>query len=83
MRTTVDLPDDLFRELKAVAARRGISLKEIVRIAFEEELRKVKRSSGRRVKFPILSSRQPATLNLTNAEIDALVDVNFHLPSHR
>jgi len=39
----------------------GISLKEIVRSAVEEELRKVERSSGRRVQFPILSSPQPAT----------------------
>jgi metal-responsive CopG/Arc/MetJ family transcriptional regulator len=69
MRTTIDLPDALFRELKAVAARRGISLKEIVRAAVEQELRK-ERTSGRRMKFPILSSRQPGTLNPTNARIE-------------
>lgn len=73
MRTTVDLPDPLFRELKAVAARRGTSLKEVIRKAIEQEIRAGEGKSGKRVKFPVLSSRQPATLNLTNAEIDDLL----------
>lgn len=30
MRTTIDLPDDLFRRVKAVAALRGLKLKELV-----------------------------------------------------
>lgn len=70
MRTTVDLPDPVFRELKAVAARRGDSLKNVIRAAVENELRKSEGKSGRRVKFPLLSSRQPGRLNLTNAEIE-------------
>jgi hypothetical protein len=73
MRTTVDLPDPVFRELKAVAARRGTSLKEIVRLAVEEEIRKAERPRGRRLKFPILTSRQPGVLNLTNAEIEDIL----------
>lgn len=70
MRTTIDLPDDLFRELKAAAARRGASLKTVIRIAVEEEIRKSDRKTGRRVKFPVLRSTQAGVLNLTNAEID-------------
>jgi hypothetical protein len=72
MRTTIDLPDPVFRELKAVAARRGTSLKDIVRKAVEEEIRKTERSAGRHVKFPLLASKEPGTLDLTNAEIDDL-----------
>jgi hypothetical protein len=53
MRTTVDLPDPVFRELKALAARRGTSLKEIVRLAVEEEIRKAERPRGRSLRFPI------------------------------
>jgi len=68
-----DMPDALFRELKAVAARRGTSLKEIIRLAVEEEIRKAERPVGRRLKFPILSSREPGVLNLTNAEIEDLL----------
>ncbi|HEX3681311.1 MAG TPA: hypothetical protein VHU83_02130 [Bryobacteraceae bacterium] len=72
MRTTIDLPDPLFRELKAVAARRGTSLKTVIQTAVEEELRKAERKSARRLKFPLLSSHEPGSLNLTNAEIDDL-----------
>lgn len=70
MRTTVDLPDPLFRELKAVAARRGASLKDVIRGAVEEEVRKSERKTGRRAKFPFLASDEPGTLDLTNAEIE-------------
>jgi hypothetical protein len=72
MRTTIDLPDAVFRELKAVAARRGTSLKEVVLKAVEEEIRTAERKNGRRVKFPLLSSKEPGTLHLTNAEIEDL-----------
>ncbi len=30
MRTTLDLPDPLFRELKALAARRGVAMKDLI-----------------------------------------------------
>lgn len=73
MRTTIDLPDPLFRELKAVAARRGTSLKAVVRAAVEEEIRSTKGKAGRKLKFPLLSSCEPGSLNLSNAEIDDLL----------
>jgi hypothetical protein len=80
MRTTVDLPDPLFRELKAFATRNGSSLKVVIRHAVEAELGKSKGHMGHRVKFPVLPSRKPESLNLTNAEIKIfLPDVNVWL----
>ena len=38
MKTTIELPDDLFREAKATAALRGSALKEFVREALAEKL---------------------------------------------
>lgn len=38
MKTTIELPDDLFREAKATAARRGTALRQFVREALEEKL---------------------------------------------
>jgi len=38
VKTTIDLPDELFREVKATAARRGIALRELVRQALVEKL---------------------------------------------
>lgn len=72
MRTTVDLPDPLFRELKATAARRGTSLKNVIRAAVEHEIHKDGRPS-RRLKFPLRPSRAPGVLNPTNADIEAFL----------
>jgi Ribbon-helix-helix protein, copG family len=72
VRTTIDLPDPLFRELKAVAARRGTSLKVVIRSAVEEEIRKGVLKAGNKLKFPLLPSDEPGSLNLTNAEIEEL-----------
>lgn len=38
MRTTIDLPDNLFRQVKARAAVRGLKLKEYVAAALERSL---------------------------------------------
>jgi hypothetical protein len=73
MRTTIDLPDPLFRELKALAAKRGLSLKTVIQAAVEDEVRKVGKRSGRNVQFPILPSRKPGILNLSNADLDDLL----------
>lgn len=38
MKTTIELPDALFRAAKAMAARRGTTLKEIITHALEREV---------------------------------------------
>jgi hypothetical protein len=59
--------------LKAIAARRGTSLKNIIRAAVEGEIRKAQSKATRKVKFPLLPSKEPGTLNLTNADIEDLL----------
>jgi hypothetical protein len=39
MRTTIDLPDPLFRRVKATAAARGLKLKDLVITALEAAIR--------------------------------------------
>ena len=74
MRTTVDLPDPMFRRAKALAALRGTSLKEIIQRALERELEHAtEKQKQKRVKLPLIRSKEPGTLNLTNAEIDEIV----------
>jgi hypothetical protein len=46
MKTTVDIPDALFREVRAFAARQGVSLKTVM----ERALRELLRGPGRNVK---------------------------------
>ncbi|NQX00328.1 hypothetical protein HQ447_06680 [bacterium] len=38
MRTTIDIPDPLFREVKATAARKGLLLKEFITAALIREV---------------------------------------------
>ena len=74
MRTTLDLPDDTFREFKALAARQGVTVRSILRRAVENELKRLETAPGRRrIQFPILESKEPASLDLTNAEIEELL----------
>lgn len=73
MRTTVELPDPLFREVKAAAARRGTSLKVFIRSALEKELQAAAPAGARRIEFPLLKSSQPGSLRLSNADIDDLL----------
>lgn len=39
MRTTIDLPDDLYRTLKARSALSGVSLRELIQSLIEQGLR--------------------------------------------
>ena len=41
MKTTIDLPDELFRQTKATAALRGLSLKEFVAAALRDRLARI------------------------------------------
>ncbi len=60
MRTTIDIPDVLFRKLKAKAALRGETLKECLLRAVRAELRAdVTSGEGKRqVTLPIVASKE-------------------------
>ena len=69
MRTTVDIPDPVYRRLKTRAASEGSSAKELILRGVERVLKGSKRKSRRRVKLPIVRSKRPGTLHLDNAKI--------------
>jgi len=73
MRTTIDLPNDLFRQAKSKAALRGKTLKEFVQAAIEKEISAKTPPSRFRVKLPLIKSRKPKSLSLTNSEIEDLL----------
>jgi len=72
MRTTVDLPDALFRQAKARAALQGRALKDVVAEGLELLLQTPIHSSGRshRTQFPIIKPRDP-TRTLTEEMVAA------------
>ena len=66
MRTTIDIPDDTYRELKIKAAREGRPLREIilegVAMRLRNEGEKVGVNTGPR--FPVIRSKNPGSLKL-------------------
>ena len=74
MRTTIDMPDALFRRTKAVAALRGSSMKELIIQAVERELTTVAPPAKRkRVKLPPVRSWKGPKLDLTGYDFDELL----------
>ena len=73
MRTTVDIPDALYRELKAKAARDGRSVKELILRSVEGELHKPVRDRGRRITRTLVPSKRPGTLKIDNEGIFEII----------
>jgi hypothetical protein len=74
MRTTIDIPDETYRELKIKAAREGTPVRQIVLRGIERELRPSQAQPARKkFQVPLIPSTQPSTLHLTNEEIDDIL----------
>ncbi len=73
MRTTIDIPEPVYRQLKGRAAKEGTSTKELILRCVESILREPRRKSSRRVKLPIIRSKRPGTMMLDNATIDEIL----------
>ena len=73
MRTTVNLPDPVFRRMKATAALRGVSLKEFLLSAVEHEMARKPCASDHTVRVPLIPSKRPGKRALTNAKIEDLL----------
>ncbi len=71
MRTTVDIPDAAYRRLKASAAEQGCSVKELILRGVESQLETGQRR--RRIRLPIVRSKHPGTLHLTNEQVYEIV----------
>lgn len=72
MRTTVDLPQAVFRAAKARAARRGESLKSLLTRAVSAELGSpdLPPPAGRRMVLPVFGTRLGPPVRLSNADLE-------------
>jgi hypothetical protein len=73
VRTTVDIPDPLYRALKGKAASEGRSVKELILRSVEQELKSRRGRSKGRVSLPIVRSKRPGSLDLDNAKIFEII----------
>lgn len=69
MRTSIELPDPIHRELKRLAERRGVTMKALIQESVEKELKGAP-EAGYRVKHPLVKGDPRHPINLTNAEIE-------------
>ena len=72
MRTTIDIPDALYRKLKGKAENEGCSVKELLLRGVEHELGR-RRPRSRRITFPIVPSKRPGTLKLDADKIFRII----------
>ena len=73
MRTTVDIPDPLYRQLKSKAAGEGRTVKELILRGVESELQIAPPRRPRFVSSPLVRSKRPGTLVLDNAKIFEII----------
>jgi hypothetical protein len=72
MRTTVDLPDPLFKQVKAEAALRGMKLREFITRCLERALaERLPTSKSRRVRLPLVQGDGKKMINPTREQLDA------------
>ena len=69
MRTTVDIPDGIYRQLKSRAAREGSSTRALILRGVKEVLKTDRRKTGVPVSLPIVRSKRPGSVTLDNARI--------------
>jgi hypothetical protein len=77
MRTTLDLPDTLFRRTKALAAMRGSSMKDLIVGVLEREvdseIPEPERPARRPFELPAVHLAKGRTLDLSEFDFDDLL----------
>lgn len=74
MRTTIEIPDALFRRTKSLAAARGITLKRLIVTAVEREVEPVRAAAGKKRRpLPVIHLEPGRTLDLTTFNFDDLL----------
>ena len=75
MRTTLDLPDPIFRDLKSRAAQEGVKLKDLVQEYIVAGLRGAPVSPSPRSPLPMFRKASGVTNpRLSNADLQAILD---------
>ena len=79
MQTTVNLPDSLYQKSEELAAWRGATVEQFIVEAVRKEVQGNLASSAsgscgeQEVELPVVRSRRPGTLDLSNFDFDDLL----------
>ena len=74
MKTTLDLPDDLMREVKVLAAQNDRKLKDLLAELLRNGMAKSKKTSSapirNRISLPLVDCGKPGAIDLSSEQID-------------
>ncbi|HTJ31105.1 MAG TPA: hypothetical protein VL346_11425 [Acidobacteriaceae bacterium] len=73
MRTTIDIPDETYKELRILAAERRESIRKLVLDGIQLVRQQNLRPTKKKFIVPVIRSSRPGALKLTNEEIDELI----------
>lgn len=75
MQTTIQLPDEVYREGERIARAEGFTLEQLIVRTLEREFlpEKVASPTSSRVILPLIHSKEPGTLDLSNFDFDDLL----------
>ncbi len=75
MPARIDVPDHILRRAKAAASLQGKSLETFVTEALEDKLgRDAGRGPGRRLRFPLVPSSRPGSVDLGSDDISRILE---------
>jgi len=73
MRTTIDIPDEIYRKLKIKAAKERETVREIALRGIQREIEQPAAQPVRRLSEPILKSYAPGSIRIDNEQIYDLI----------
>jgi hypothetical protein len=75
MRTTIELPESVYKRSEQLARREGFSVEQFVVRVLERELayEPAAPPSSKKVSLPLISSKRPGSLDLANFDFDDLL----------
>jgi hypothetical protein len=74
MRTTIDIPDEAYRNARIVAAQRGSTMRMLV-LEGLEIVTKASQAPRKRFEVPVVRSTHPGSLVIDNETISDLLDL--------
>ena len=86
MKTTLEIPDDLFRQAKAKAAMEGRKLKDLVTEGLRLRLNQMPTANQKPVKFPLIKSKNKRALHIPDdiaSRLELADDLKRHESSLR
>lgn len=78
MQAMVNLPDPLYRQAEALAVARGTTVEQVIVDVLTDAVQDHSPDAGanygaRKVKLPLIRSKRPGTLDLSNFDFDDLL----------